>query len=142
MVGVTLSGFWAGYLTGLILIFYTTYPMFSRAFGYFVLWTVPILIGVITGYFNQKLFPRSHVVSTSIIGAYLTIRGICAFTSEYTNEFLILNDIKEHRYTLVSGASYLCMIAVMVLAMIGIVVQYLINDVKNFREVYRENRHF
>jgi len=80
-----------------------------------------------------------HIISTSIIGAYFIIRGINAFTTEYTNEFLILNDIEEDRYNYVSYASYLSMVAVLILALIAIVSQYLINDVKNFKEEYGLN---
>lgn len=137
-IGVALVGFWSGVVAAFVLFFYTTYPLYNPTIGLILLWSVGIVAGGGSAYLNLKMFPKTYVYSTSLIGSYLIIRGINAFVGEYTNEFLILYDIEEDRYDYVSYGSYLNMAAVLVLALIGVVVQYLTTDVKNFKEQYQQ----
>jgi hypothetical protein len=64
------------------------------------------------------------IISTSIVGAYMFIRGISFFAGKFPNEFVIVDLIENNIITSIDPAFYGYLAGILVFALIGIIVQY------------------
>ena len=118
-VGVFFLGVWAGAGVGLLLN-NTVFYMINHVA---VLWVLIAVFGLTFGILSFFWYNYILIICTSILGAYLTVRGISLFTGGYPNEFTLFERIRDHDISGVPGTFYAFLAGIIVLIVLGIFIQ-------------------
>lgn len=86
--GTALLAAWGG--VALALMLYTSFVYKIDNAHNVAFWVFVILMGVVAGLLGYFLFNHAIIISTSIVGSYLFIRGISLYVGNYPNEMLII----------------------------------------------------
>jgi len=89
-IGIILIGLWAGATLGALLFQSVFYLATSEVW---MLWSLMIVGGLLCAVATLKFYNLVMIIGTSIIGAFLLIRGIGVFAGGYPNEFQLHNEI-------------------------------------------------
>jgi hypothetical protein len=114
-VGVFFLGLWAGAGIGLILNNMVFYKINTVA----ILWILMAVFGLTLGVLSCFFFHYIVIACTSIIGAYLFMRGISLFAGGYPNEFTIYERIRDGDMSAVPWTFYMYMIGMLIMFLIG-----------------------
>jgi len=118
-VGAFALGAWAGVGIALMLNNMVFYKINSVA----VLWIMIVVIGLVFGILSFVIFDYIMILSTSILGGYLIVRGISLVAGGYPNEFTVYERIKAGDFNNVPGTFYAYMAGMVVLIIIGFIIQ-------------------
>jgi hypothetical protein len=87
-------------------------------------WLFVVAVGVATGLIGFALFNHAIIISTSLIGSYLIIRGISLFAGGFPNEALIIEQIKNGQTPQFDNAFWGYLAGFIVLTLGCVVFQY------------------
>ena len=119
-VGAFLFSAWGGFTLGLVL--WNTFIYLS---GYdWVMWVSAVLVGLIFGIVAFFFFEHILILSTAIIGSFLTIRSIGEVVGNYPNEFQIAELIRDGVYNKIPSVYYGYVAGMFVMIVLGMIVQY------------------
>jgi hypothetical protein len=90
-VGATLIAIWGGFIVGLIINESVLYLLE----GSLVFWVVCASCAAVLGVLVFVTYNHAVILSTSLIGSYLFVRGISLYAGGYPNEYLLINEIKN-----------------------------------------------
>lgn len=114
--GIMLIGLWAGGMIGAILYQTFVYMISSEVW---VLWTLITVFGLICAAIAIKLFKFIMIIGTSVVGAFLFIRGIAFYIGGYPNEFELHNEIVAGGLVNVPYTVYIYVAAMVVAAVLS-----------------------
>jgi hypothetical protein len=115
-VGVVLIGIWGGWSIGASLYQTVGYLVTSEVW---MLWTLMLVCSLILVSMTLKFYMLVIVIGTSVIGAFMLMRGISFYAGGYPNEFTIHNEIISGGYKHVPYTVYiyaLCMIVLSIMS--------------------------
>jgi hypothetical protein len=116
-IGVILTGIWAGATVGSILFQTVVYLITSEVW---MLWTLMAFFGLLGAVIAVKFYKLINIVGTSIIGAFLLVRGIAFYVGGYPNEFQLHNEIVHGGIDNVPWTVYVFVISMPILAILSI----------------------
>lgn len=118
-IGAFVLGAWAGAGIGLLLSNMAFYKIESEV----VLWVMVVILGLIVGLLSFVFFNAIVIFSTSIVGAYLLLRGLSLIAGGYPNEFTVFERIKDGDLESVPWTFYLYMVGIVIVAIAGMILQ-------------------
>jgi len=118
-IGLFLLGAWLGYIVGLILYGAFLYTTDSQV----TLWVTVSVLAVVFGGLSFLIYEHAVIFGTSIVGAYMLIRGISLLAGGFPNEYTLIDDIKSGHMDGVGWKFYVYMVSMLLAAIIGIIFQ-------------------
>ena len=112
-IGVILIGLWAGATVG---------AMVYQSVGYLItskvgmLWSLMGVLAIISSILAIKFYRLVMIIGTSIVGAFLLMRGIGIYSGGYPNEFELHNEIVSGTMKFVPWTVYVYILGVIVSA--------------------------
>lgn len=91
-LGTAVLTAWGGVCLALML--YTSFVYKIDNSSQVVYWVFLVLMGIVFGLLGYFLYNHAVILSTSIIGSYMVIRGISMYAGHFPNEQIILERIK------------------------------------------------
>jgi len=135
-VGVACLAAWGGVSLGFICYSAFLYKIHSHS----VFWIVIVLFGLVFASLTFCIFDPILILSTSMIGSYLVIRGIAFYAGGYPNEFTIQQAIEHNQYDDIPTTFYAYLAGIVFLFVCGNYVQckHYKNDKKKDNHPYRK----
>lgn len=99
-------------------------------------WIFIIGMGIVGGVLGFVLYNHALIISTSIIGSFLFIRGISLYAGGFPNEMLIIEQIKNGQLSEFPGTFWAYFAGFIILTVGMIVVQY-----KMFNKMDEKDKH-
>jgi len=99
-------------------------------------WIFLIAMGIVGGVLGFVLYNHALIISTSIIGSYLFIRGISLYAGGFPNEMLIIEQIKNGQLQDFPGTFWAYFAGFVILTIGMIVAQY-----KMFSKMDEKDKH-
>ena len=90
-IGLFLIGCWGGAVLGLLL----SEAVLYKTDNLVALWVPVGVLGLLIGVLSFKWYKGIVILATSLLGAFLFVRGIAVFAGGYPNEFTIYTEIRD-----------------------------------------------
>jgi len=137
-IGVFILGVCGG--AGIALILNNT--VFYKINTVAVLWIMIVVFGVVLGVLSFLWFDYIVIITTSILGSYMLIRGLSFLAGGYPNEFTVYEQIKAGDIDAVPGTFYAYLAGMIILFIAGLYIQIKIKksggDKKENFEFYKK----
>ena len=115
-IGVILIGLWTGAIMGLVLFQSLIHLITTEVW---MLWTLMTVCAILCWVISIKIYNLVMILGTSLIGAFLFIRGIGLLAGGYPNEFQLHNDIISGDIKNMPWTAYVYMIAMVIWAILS-----------------------
>lgn len=116
-IGIIIIGVWAGATLGSLLFQTFVYLITSEVW---MLWTLMGVLGLLGALTAVKFYKLLNIIGTSIIGAFLFIRGIAIYIGGYPNEFQLHNEIVAGNIDNVPWSLYVYVIFMIIFTVLSI----------------------
>lgn len=120
--GTAVLAAWGGVSIALML--YTSFVYKLDNDQRVVFWIFVILMGVVAGLLGYALYNHAIIFGTSVVGAYLLIRGISLYAGGFPDEMLVIEQIKTGQTVTFNNAFYGYLAGFIVVSLGCIVFQY------------------
>lgn len=121
-LGVAVVAAFGGFSLGLII--YAAFLYKADNDKQVLYWCFNIGMALVFGLLSLWLFDHMIIVSTSIVGSYLFIRGISLYAGHFPGEVSLIDDIKRQGLNGIDPIFYAYMVSFIIATIICLVVQY------------------
>ena len=119
-LGACLLAAWGGFCAGVLLNETVLYLASSVA----LFWCINVGFAVVAGILGFIFFNQALIVSTSLVGSYLAMRGIGLYAGGFPNEYVLINQLETGEMSNIDPVFYAYLTGIVIMTVIGSIVQF------------------
>lgn len=137
-----MAGFFAGWVVHSFLFIYFTHRFTNPHTCNSLFWCMLIIEVTAGAILGALYFPISFIVNTSLVGSYIFYRCIAIYAGGFVNEFAVVKEREEGRYTHIDWRNYIYVLFIFITATLATIIQYRINELKYYDKSEGERGRF